>query len=395
MVNGTIGNVIRSVFIRFFSFAMSLKDICQNLMSKKQTNNKPMEIEGAIITTPLDLKKLKLSLGLIIAAFAFILYAQSIAYNYTLDDHPVIDYNRFTTQGFAGIPTLIKTDYWYGDKGKDGGPIYRPTSVIMFAIVWQFFGNSPHIYHLMNVILYVITALVLFLLLCRLFEQQSLLFPFVCSLLYITHPLHTEVVNNIKSADEILCFLFGILSMYFVVKSVSSKFILNIILSGICFFVSLISKESGVSFLLIIPLTMYFFTDISFRKLAATSLGFLGVTLIYFIIRHEVLKSVPEANTISYLANSLITAPDFISRETTAFFIQLKYFILLIFPYYLTCDYNFSMIKIHPITDPLAIVGIVISFGMGVYSLLNFKKKSIISYGILFYLIMQIGRAHV
>jgi len=353
--------------------------------------------KAATAAIPVDskaFKKLKISLGIIIAVFAFLLYVQSVAYNYTLDDHPVIDENTITTKGFAGIPTLIKTDYWYGCIGKGGGPIYRPTSVIMFAVVWQLFGNAPHIYHFMNVLLYAITCLVLFLLLCKLFEKDNqvttygLLFSFVCSLLYTAHPLHTEVVNNIKSADEILCFLFGILAMYFVVKSVSDKFILNLVLSGICFFLALISKESGTSLLLIIPLTLFVFTAIPLKKLGIISSAFLGITLVYFIIRYEVLKSVPQANTISYLANSLLTAPDFISRETTAFFIQLKYFYLLIVPYALTCDYNFSMIKIHSITDPLALLGLTVCLGIGIYAFLNISKKSIVAFGILFYLIM-------
>src|ERR1017187_6332437 len=357
-------------------------------MSKKQIPNKPKTTTAAIPADTNDLRKLKISLGLIIVTFAFLLYAQSIPYNYTLDDHPVIDENTITIKGIAGIPTLLITDYWYGCKEKKGGPIYRPASVIMFAFVWQFFGNSPQIYHFMNVLLYAITCFVLFLLLCKLFKKYNLLFPFVCSLLYAAHPIHTEVVNNIKSADEVLCFLFGILSVYFVVKSVSNRFLFNIIVADLFFFLSLLSKESGTSFLLILPLTLFVFTTTTFRNHLVIFSQFLIISIVYFFIRFEVLKSIPDANNISYLANSLLTAPSFISRETTAFFIQLKYLFLLIFPYSLTCDYNFSMIKIHPISDPLAIIGILFYLGIGVYSLLNIFKKSIIAYGILFYLVM-------
>jgi hypothetical protein len=43
-----------------------------------------------------------------IAVFAFILYAQSISHNYTLDDHPVIDENSITKMGLSGIPHYTK-----------------------------------------------------------------------------------------------------------------------------------------------------------------------------------------------------------------------------------------------------------------------------------------------
>src|ERR1019366_7370252 len=122
---------------------------------------------------PIRFRKLKISFGIFIFAFAFILYAQSISYNYTMDDHPVTDQNKITKQGLAGILTLIKTDYWFGFKDDLRGPVYRPASLVVFAIVWQFFGDSPHIYHLINVLLYSLTCLVLFLLLIKLFKKQT------------------------------------------------------------------------------------------------------------------------------------------------------------------------------------------------------------------------------
>ncbi|MEI8253966.1 MAG: hypothetical protein WCG25_09835, partial [bacterium] len=57
-----------------------------------------------------SLLRLKFSLSIIVALFAFVLYSQSIGHNYTLDDHPAIDENKVTTQGIAGIPTLLATD---------------------------------------------------------------------------------------------------------------------------------------------------------------------------------------------------------------------------------------------------------------------------------------------
>jgi hypothetical protein len=229
-------------------------------MSKKQILNKQKAMVAAIPADPNALKKLKISLGIIIATFAFLLYAQSIQYYYTLDDHAVIDQNKYTKMGFAGIPTLIKTDYLYGvNNGLDRGPVYRPISIIMFAIEWSFFPNNAHINHFMNVLLYSISCSVLFILLCKIFNKLNLLFPFICTLLFAAHPIHTEVVNNIKSRDEILCFLFGILSIFYFIKSISKQSILYIILGSISFFLAMLSKETGVTFLIVIPLTIFIF----------------------------------------------------------------------------------------------------------------------------------------
>ena len=171
----------------------------------------------AIPVDPNSLKKLKTTLGIFIATFAFMLYAQSISFNYTQDDPYILKENSLTRQGIKAIPMILTTDYWYGIIDKSfRGPVYRPIPLILFAIEWQSFPDNPSIYHFINVLLFSLTCWLMFLLLSALFEKQSLIyqvvFPFVCSLLFAAHPIHTEVVDSIKSADELLCFLFAIIA---------------------------------------------------------------------------------------------------------------------------------------------------------------------------------------
>src|SRR5258705_7901226 len=151
---------------------------------------------------------LKRPLGIFIFSFAFLLYAQSISFNYAADDSSVTTENKLTKQGLKGIPEILKTDYWYGASGLRV-PQYRPLPLVMLAVEWEFFPANPKLSHFLNVLLYAITCWLLFRLLCRLFTQ-NLIFPFAVCLLFVAHPIHTEVVNNIKSGDEILCFLFAV-----------------------------------------------------------------------------------------------------------------------------------------------------------------------------------------
>jgi tetratricopeptide (TPR) repeat protein len=296
-------------------------------------------------------------------------------------------------KGISAIPTILSTDYLYGfEKGVFSGPVYRPASLIMFDLEWNLFPDNPHIFHFMNVLLFAITCWILFLLLCRLFESRmggtfSLIFPFICTLLYAAHPIHTEVVDNIKSRDEILCFLFGVLAIFAFIKAISKESLLYLIPGCVCFFISLLSKETGITFLVIIPLTAYVFTDISARKLVVISITVLITASIYFIIREYVLHSIRLNTSDTYLYDTVVAAPNFISRQATVFYIFLRYILLLIFPYNLTCDYNLAMIKVQTLRDLPAIIGIIINLGIGVYALLNIRKKSVISYAILFYFI--------
>jgi tetratricopeptide (TPR) repeat protein len=365
-------------------------------MKKKQIKKKPIQKKEhrqtqAKVTLNINaLRKLKTFLTVIIGVFAFTLYAQSIKHGYTLDDHKVVDQNNITTKGIAGIPTILTTDYWYGS-GNDElrGPIYRPASLIIYAILWEFSANNPHLNHFINVLLYSFTCMILFLLLCKLFNKQNLLLPFVCSLLYVAHPIHTEVVNNIKSLDEILCFLFSIISIFFLLKYISTRSKTSFILGGVGFFLSLLSKETGISFLLIIPLVIFFFADYSKRSIAQISILLVTITILWSILRIIVFKDLHQniVTATSPLNNTLYAAPDFASKYATAFYILLRYVGLLIFPHPLTSDYNYAQIKIQTFNEPVALLGIFIYAAMAAYSIFNFKKKNIIVFGILFYLL--------
>jgi tetratricopeptide (TPR) repeat protein len=333
-------------------------------------------------------KNIKNLLGIIIAVFAFLLYAQSISYNYTLDDIGIIKESKIIKQGLVAIPTILKSDYLNGVTDDLRGPNYRPASLVMFAIEWQFFPGNPHAGHFMNVLLFAITCLILFLLLCKLFEDQNFIFPFVCTLLFCAHPIHTEVVNNIKSRDEILYFLFGITAVFLAIRSIERKSILLLILSAFCYFISLLSKESAISFLILIPLVLFVFTKSDFKKILNISMVLVAVSGVYFFIRFHVLAPLPDIHWNSaVMNNSLNGAPDFIGQKATAMYILLRYILLLIFPHPLTYDYSFAQIPIQKIMDPAALLAIIIYFAIGIYAVLKIRTRSLVAFAILFYLI--------
>src|ERR1039458_6793691 len=336
-------------------------------MSKKQIPAKQKVTTVAIATDPNALGRLKVSLGIIVGVFAFLLYAQSISFEYALDDEFVITNNSLIPKGILSIPKILITDYWYGSAFVRV-PEYRPIPLVIFAIEWEFFPKNPHVAHFINVLLFAITCWLLFLLLNKLLENYNLIFPFICTLLYTTHPIHTEVVDNIKSLDEILCFLFNLASVWFILKYLEKQLRVDLIFALLFFFLSLLCKETGITFLLITPLILFVFTKTSFKKIAIIGLFLLVTTGVFLVIRYLVLKSIPPTD-FNYYNNSLFQAPDFISQKATAIYILLRYIFLLIIPYPLSSDYTFAQIPTKNITDILVICAILFYCAIGVYSL--------------------------
>ena len=101
-----------------------------------------------------------------IAALAFVLYVNTLWNQYALDDAIVITQNQFTQQGFKGIGNIMTSDVFLGffktEKNLVAGGRYRPLSVVTFAIEHQLFGENPGVSHFINLLLYALTGIVLF-----------------------------------------------------------------------------------------------------------------------------------------------------------------------------------------------------------------------------------------
>src|ERR1035437_10652562 len=106
--------------------------------------------------------------------FAVVLYANTLNHKFAFDDSVVITGNKYTLQGFEGIKTLATKDLFYGIYGNaldlEGGR-WRPLTLVMFAIEYQFFGDNAMPYHFINILLYGITAMVLFMTMLQIFAS--------------------------------------------------------------------------------------------------------------------------------------------------------------------------------------------------------------------------------
>lgn len=355
-------------------------------MSKKKQKAKTQQSPAE--TTELTNSSFNITrpLGLILAVFTFLLYSNSINHDYALDDVACIQQNKFTKQGFAGIPSMLKTFYWQGYWDQNSG-VYRPLSMISFAVEYQFFKDNPHVSHFISVLLYSLTVVLLFYVLRQVFAKYSVVLPFLITLLFAVHPTHTEVVANIKSRDELLCFIFCLLTLSNVLVYLQKGLNKNLFRALICFFLSLFSKEGSLVFLGIIPLTLYFFTDTENKKIVRVTIQLGAVALAFIILHQYVISHGPPTHAYSYHDNSLVGAPNIASRLATAIFILGNYLKLLFIPHPLSYDYSFNQFPATGFGNPLVLLSLAIHFGLLIYALRSFKRKNIYAYIILFYFI--------
>ncbi|MEO5572603.1 MAG: tetratricopeptide repeat protein [Bacteroidia bacterium] len=349
-------------------------DLQKPLVEVKQAQQKVLQSQS----------KLKWMLGIFVAAAGFLLYVNTIHFDFTLDDYSVIKENRLTRQGWQAIPQIFKTPYRYGYYFTQD-ELYRPIPKAIFAAAWAIAPDSATPGHLINVLLYAATGLLLFFTLSK-YIKQNLVIPFVASLLFIAHPIHTEVVSSIKSVDEILSLFFVLLTMNFIHSYLQKEKPIHIILALVCFLLSLLSKESGITFFAVVPLAIYFFTDAPAKKNIRVTAMMLIPVAIFLLLRHNILDQGLKT-TFAVADNLLMAAHNGADRFATAVLICGIYLKLLFFPHPLIFDRSFNQIPIVTLSDWKFIVSLLAYIAMFAFALFRFKKKDGLSFSILYYLV--------
>ena len=383
-----------------------MPQVKKNITSQTKQTSSKAKVVTAVGKKPFPVKWV--TIGLFIASM--LLYANTLKHSYVLDDNLVIYGNKLVKQGLkiSNLADIFTKGYLYGTNGSNYGT-YRPATIFMFALEIQLFGKDAYRQqHFMNILYYALTVLLLYLLLVRIFRKYHPAFPLIVTMLYLAHPLHTEVVANIKSRDEIFAFLFGLVIPLLLIfkfieernktlsetnSKVSSKQVKDnkvktslLIWASISFLWGLLSKENALTFIVIIPLTLYFFTEFSLKNILKLCIPLAALALLYIVVRSYFLVKTPTGS-ITILENVLLAAKSMNERYATIFYELYRYIVLLIFPHPLSWDYSFSEITLTTFSDIFSLAGLVIYVALFAYAIINFRKKSIYSYCILFYLI--------
>ncbi|PCH87738.1 MAG: hypothetical protein COB88_05010 [Flavobacteriales bacterium] len=335
---------------------------------------------------------------LLLFSFAFLLYANTIAFEYALDDKILITENAFTKEGLGGIKDIFTHDVIVGFFEKGGkqtelfaGGRYRPFSHLSFALEYEFLGENPHVSHFINALVFALTGILLFVILHQLFPPEEkkpwyLSLAFIATALYIAHPIHTEVVANIKGRDELFSFLGGLGAIWYVLKYLGDNKRKYLVLTALCFLFGLGSKESVITFVAIVPLTIWFFTDKTLKENIRASAPLLIAAVFYFSLRVAILGVSEGGGSSGWMNNPFVHSTTG-ERFSSAIYHGLIYLKLLVFPHPLTHDYYPEHLPIVGWTELGTLASLLVHLGLGTYALIKLKSKDFIAYCILFYFI--------
>ncbi len=379
-------------------------------MSKKQASKQSSTISASPVIestfrTPDFIKNVPLQ-SLLIFVFAFLLYANTLTHGFVLDDAIVITDNMFTQQGVNGIGGILSKDTFFGFfkvEGKEAlvsGGRYRPMTLVIFAMIYQVAGASPFIFHLLTVLLFAATCVLLYRVLLLLFgagNDQSVLLAWVSALLFAAHPIHTEVVANIKGCDEIVTLLGSLGTLYLTVKAFDSGERKWNLLAGIVFFLTCLSKENAAAFVVVIPLALWFFREPGKNDKPSAlkaSLPVIVAFLAFFIVRGTILHWRFGGAPMELMNNPFLKIEGtqwvpFSPAEklATIFYTLWRYIQLLFVPSVLTHDYYPRQIGLITFSNPVAILGLLFHAGLLWYAIRGTRTRDPLAFGIWAYLL--------
>ena len=144
----------------------------------------------------------------IIVVAAFTVYIPCLGGQFVLDDDTLLTENR-VIQSEDGLYRS-----WCSSESADFWPVTSTT----FWIEWRLWGDSPGGYHVSNVILHSIEALLVWVILRKL----SIPGAFFAALIFAVHPVNVESVAWIAQRKNMMAMLFFLLSVFWYMKALRS-----------------------------------------------------------------------------------------------------------------------------------------------------------------------------
>jgi len=275
--------------------------------------------------------------------------------------------------------------------------LYRPLRGVLYIFDYHLWGTQAFGYHLQALVLHLGMTVLIYLIVDLLLKNKW--YAFCVSLLFGTHPIHTETIDYIASSMESIGTVFFFVSLYLYLRvkdfsKPSNTYLCSIFLAAGAFF--------SYELTLTLPLVL-FLIDICFSKTTFTFKKFSVLSLLryspYFLLASVYLFL--RFGFFHIISRNAYLGYSFFLTMQVMVKVFARYIGLLFFPINLTTNHvlvgNFpdSMLpydKLDPILhqslkDPSFIISLSILVGLVVSSIYLFKRYPLFTFAVFWFFI--------
>ena len=200
---------------------------------------------------------------------AWIAYANALHNNLVFDDVAFSAGNRISNLDFSSIGLYFTSDVWASTGNQSG--LYRPLFLLAVAAEATIFGDWYVGYHLVNVLLHSLVALALFSLVRYLLSatgsvpRPAAYAALLSVLVFVVHPINTEVVNSIFNRSGMLVTLGVVAGLCWFLPKVKNSPGTAWAGISLLYLLILFCKETAIMFPAILVATLLFDTPGNWR----------------------------------------------------------------------------------------------------------------------------------
>lgn len=160
-----------------------------------------------------------------------------------------------------------------------------------------------------NIFLHVTNSYLVYLLIKKIFKIEhnlrSNIFIFLSSLIFLFHPITSQIIFNITTRNESLALFFGLLTFIYCISNVQNKRIINYFFISLLFFLSLCSKLMTIYLAGLIPLTIFLlnFHQMNLRENFKKNFDIFILLCVTFIVYYYLRTVFTEKNSLSFYGN--------------------------------------------------------------------------------------------
>lgn len=328
-------------------------------------------------------------LYIIIAAVAFIVYANSLSNQFVFDDDSVVLGDPTITQ-LSNIPKFFTGELGFH---KVIGSYYRPIVSASYAVDYSLWKLDPYGYHLTNVIMHVLNSVLFCMLLLLMFRKEQSVFKdyavLIAGLIFAVHPIHTEVVAWISGRTDGIAGTFFFAAFIFYFKYSEELKGKHFFLTLFMYLLALLSKEMAISLPVIIILYDLIINRSDFkailnkRKWMYASLILLS--FLFMLLRWYALRNVVPRESYMYFYGMDLPTVIYTMLQTVPL-----YFRLSVVPYGMLYHYGGYLPYINTLLDFRVIFALVFIAVMLWLAVFFVKRSPYISYSILLFFVTLI-----
>src|SRR4029079_1922216 len=313
-----------------------------------------------------------------VALIALVVTASALRNGFALDDvHIIVENARVHT--LDSFWRLFGQTYW---PPEEGASLYRPLTMLAFALHWTVGSGSPLVFHVFSSVLFAATCVAFYLLVDELTTPATAL---IAGALFAVHPVHVEVFANVVGQAEMWVGLLVFIATRQYVRARRRGDLRPVDIASISFMyiAACLFKEHAIVLPAILAAADVLFLGHSEHFTQRTMkliplVGALVITAVVFVVIRTVVTGGFRAGG----SNELFRGQSFAARLLTMLTVIVEWVRLFFWPADLSADYSFPRTRIATELSADMLPGLLVLIGLAVVGCRVRKTNPVITFAL-------------